>query len=104
MGALVRGETSPRVPVPGGRQVLTLVSSSVFLKADVVVQVPPGGEVPLQAPLAGKLNVRTAPDGSPRLVHHRVTERGQGNPVPRVTGRSRNSDRSVLYSDRSSGI
>jgi eukaryotic-like serine/threonine-protein kinase len=60
--ALVRGETSPRVPVPGGRQVLTLVSSSVFLKADVVVQVPPGGEVPLQAPLAGKLNVRAVPD------------------------------------------
>ncbi len=60
--ALARGETSPRVPVPGGRQVLTLVSSSVFLKADVTVQVPPGGEVPLQAPLAGKLNVRAAPD------------------------------------------
>ncbi len=60
--ALVRGETSPRVPVPGGRQVLTLVASSVFLKTDVTVQVPPGGEVPLQAPLAGKLNVRAVPD------------------------------------------
>ena len=60
--ALVRGETSPRVPVPGGRQVLTLVSSSVFLRTDVTVQVPPGGEVPLQAPLAGKLNVRAVPD------------------------------------------
>jgi len=59
---LVRGESSPRVQVPGGRQVLTLVSSSVFLKTDVTVQVPPGGEVPLQAPLAGKLNVRAAPD------------------------------------------
>ncbi|HSD29576.1 MAG TPA: PEGA domain-containing protein, partial [Vicinamibacteria bacterium] len=60
--ALARGETSPRVPVPGGRQVLTLVAGSVFLKADVTVQVPPGGEVPLQAPLAGKLNVRAVPD------------------------------------------
>jgi hypothetical protein len=59
---LVRGESSPRVQVPGGRQVLTLVSSSVFLKTDVTVQVPPGGEVPLPAPLAGKLNVRAAPD------------------------------------------
>ena len=59
---LARGETSPRVTVPGGRQVLTLVSTSVFLKADVTVQVPPGGEVPLQAPLAGKLNVRAVPD------------------------------------------
>jgi hypothetical protein len=60
--ALARGGTSPRVAVPGGRQVLTLVSSSVFLKVDVTVQVPPGGEVPLQAPLAGKLNVRAVPD------------------------------------------
>jgi hypothetical protein len=60
--ALARGETSPRVPVPGGRQVLTLVSSSVFLEADVTVEVPPDGEVPLQAPLAGKLNVRAVPD------------------------------------------
>jgi hypothetical protein len=60
--ALVRGETSPRVPVPGGRQVLTLVASSVFLRTEVTVQVPPGGEVPLQAPAAGKLNVRAAPD------------------------------------------
>jgi hypothetical protein len=59
---LVRGEASPRVQVPGGRQVLTLVSSAVFLRADVTVQVPPGGEVPLPAPLAGKLNVRAVPD------------------------------------------
>ena len=59
---LARGETSPLIPVPGGRQVLTLVSSSVFLKADVTVQVPPGGEVSLQAPVAGKLNVRAVPD------------------------------------------
>jgi hypothetical protein len=60
--ALARGESSPRVAVPGGRQVLTLVSSSVFLKAEVTVEVPPGGEVPLPAPLAGKLNVRAVPD------------------------------------------
>ena len=60
--SLARGETSPRVSLPGGRQVLTLVSTSFFLKADVTVEVPPGGEVPLQAPLAGKLNVRAVPD------------------------------------------
>jgi hypothetical protein len=59
---LARGETSPRVSVPGGRQVLTLVSGSVFLKADVTVEVPAGGEAAIQAPLAGKLNVRAAPD------------------------------------------
>jgi len=59
---LARGEISPRVSVPGGRQVVTLVSASLFLKTDVTVQVPPGGETSLQAPPAGKLNVRAVPD------------------------------------------
>jgi hypothetical protein len=59
---LARGEVSPRVSVPGGRQVLTLVSSSLFLKAEVAVQVPPAGETVLVAPGAGKLNVRAAPE------------------------------------------
>jgi hypothetical protein len=59
---LARGEVSPRVSVPGGRQVLTLVSATLFLRADVTVQVPPGGEVSLAAPLTGKLNVRASPD------------------------------------------
>jgi hypothetical protein len=60
--SLARGETSPRVPVPGGRQVLTLVSSSLFLRADVTVQVPPGGETSVAAPPAGRLNVRARPE------------------------------------------
>jgi hypothetical protein len=59
---LARGEVSPRVSVPGGRQVLTLVSSSLFLRSEVAVEVPPGGETSLEAPLAGKLNVRAVPD------------------------------------------
>jgi hypothetical protein len=59
---LSRGEISPRVSVPGGRQVLTLVSTSLFLKSDVTVQVPPDGETSLAAPASGKLNVRAAPD------------------------------------------
>lgn len=59
---LARGEVSPRVSVPGGRQVLTLVSGSLFLRADVTVQVPPGGEASLAAPATGKLNVRAVPD------------------------------------------
>jgi hypothetical protein len=50
------------VSVPGGRQVLTLVSSSLFLRADVTVQVPPRGETLLAAPAVGKLNVRAVPD------------------------------------------
>jgi hypothetical protein len=59
---LARSEVSPRVSVPGGRQVLTLASGSLFLKADVTVQVPPGGEASLAAPATGKLNVRATPD------------------------------------------
>jgi hypothetical protein len=59
---LARGEVSPRVSVPGGRQTLTLVSGPLFLRADVAVQVPPGGEVSLAAPAASKLNVRAVPD------------------------------------------
>jgi hypothetical protein len=59
---LARGEVSPRVSVPGGRQTLTLVAGSLFLRTDVTVQVPPRGEVPLAAPSAGRLNVRAVPD------------------------------------------
>ena len=46
----------------GGRQRLTLLASDVFLTADVTVEVPPGGEVSLDAPTLGKLNVRATPD------------------------------------------
>jgi hypothetical protein len=60
--ALARGVESPRVQVPGGRQTLTLQSAAVFLKADVAVEVPPGGEVALEAPALGRLNVRATPD------------------------------------------
>jgi hypothetical protein len=59
---LARGEISPRVSLPGGRQVLTLASSSLFLKADVTVEVPPRGETSVAAPPAGRLNVRAVPD------------------------------------------
>jgi len=59
---LAQGQTSPRVQVPGGRQLLTLQSSTLFLKAELSVEVPPGGEVSLAAPALGKLNVRATPD------------------------------------------
>jgi hypothetical protein len=59
---LARGETAPRVSVPGGRQVLTLVAPAVFLRADVTVEVRSGGETTLAAPRTGKLNVRAMPD------------------------------------------
>ena len=59
---LARGETSPRVQLPGGRQLLTLQASAVFLKLDVNVDVPPGGEAAIEAPGLGKLNVRASPE------------------------------------------
>jgi predicted Ser/Thr protein kinase len=59
---LARGETAARVELPGGRQQLTLVAPSVFLKAELSVEVPPGGELTLQAPALGRLNVRATPD------------------------------------------
>jgi hypothetical protein len=67
--ALAKGQASPRVTLPGGRQVLTLVSSSVFLRADVSVQVPPGGQAALAAPALGKLNVRAVPDNCEVFVN-----------------------------------
>ncbi len=59
---LARGEPAPRVSLPGGRQALTLVAPSVFLRADVTVEVPPGGQAAVEAPGLGKLNVRALPD------------------------------------------
>ena len=59
---LAKGESSPRVQISSGRQQLTLVASDVFLKADVSVEVPPGGEATVTAPTLGKLNVRATPD------------------------------------------
>ncbi len=59
---LARGESAPRVSLPGGRQVLTLVAPAVFLHSEVAVEVPPGGEARLAAPGIGRLNVRAMPD------------------------------------------
>jgi hypothetical protein len=67
--SLAKGEASPRVAVPGGRQVLTLVSGALFLKADFTVQVPPGGQVAVVAPPLGKLNVRAVPDNCEVFVN-----------------------------------
>jgi hypothetical protein len=53
---------APKVSLPGGRQVLTLVSAAHFLKTEVTVTVPPGGEVAAEAPGLGKINIRANPD------------------------------------------
>ena len=66
---LAHGQVSPRVAVAGGRQVLTLVAPAVFLRADLEVNVPSGGEVALAAPALGRLNVRANPDNCEIFVN-----------------------------------
>lgn len=65
---LARGELTPHVELPSGHQVLTLVSATVFLRADVTVDVPPGGETTVEAPALGRINVRALPDNCRVLV------------------------------------
>ncbi len=59
---LAKASVSPRVSLAGGRQTLTLNAPSVFLHAELPVNVVSGGEVTLDAPALGKLNVRANPD------------------------------------------
>jgi serine/threonine protein kinase len=59
---LARGQTSARLSLPAGRQTLTLVSATYFLKQTLNVDVPPGGAAALEPPGLGKLNVRAQPD------------------------------------------
>jgi Protein kinase domain/PEGA domain len=59
---LAKDQLSPRVSLPGGRQTVTLLSPTTFLKMDVGVSVTGGGETALSAPGLGKLNIRALPD------------------------------------------
>ena len=59
---LARGEVSPRLSVPGGRQVLVVASSAHFLRAELVVNVAPGGEASIGAPALGRVSIRANPD------------------------------------------
>jgi hypothetical protein len=60
--ALARGAMSPRVELPSGRQVVTLVSSGLFLRTDVPVSVPAGGLASIEAPGVGEINIQARPD------------------------------------------
>jgi hypothetical protein len=59
---LAKGQAESRVEIPAGRQVVTLVAPSVFLRAEMPVGVTPGAEARIEAPALGKLNVRALPD------------------------------------------
>jgi hypothetical protein len=59
---LAKDQVAPRVALVGGHQTLTLVSNALFLRRDVPVTVTGGGEVTVEAPGVGKLNIRAIPD------------------------------------------
>ena len=48
--------------LPGGRQVLSVVSAAHFLKAELAVNVAPGGEATVDAPALGRVSIRANPD------------------------------------------
>ncbi len=58
---LATGERSPTVSLPAGRHTLTLRAAAVFLDQQVHVTVQEGGQVRLQTPATGELNVRATP-------------------------------------------
>jgi serine/threonine protein kinase len=60
--ALSRGQASPQVSLPAGRQVLTLVASAQGVKLNVTVDVRAGAVTGLTAPELGRISVRANPD------------------------------------------
>lgn len=59
---LASGQVSPQVDLPSGEQTLTLAASQYFLRREVSVSVPAGGQAGVQAPGIGRINVRAFPD------------------------------------------
>jgi hypothetical protein len=59
---LSHGQPSPEVNLPAGRQQLTLVSTTYFLRLNVNVDVRPPAVAALSAPALGKINIRANPD------------------------------------------
>jgi len=59
---LARGQTSPQLSLPAGRQVLTLVASEYALKANVTVEVRPSAATDVAAPQLGRISIRANPD------------------------------------------
>jgi serine/threonine protein kinase len=57
---LAKGQVSPRVTLPQGRQVLSLSAPAVFLRTSVTLDVR--AESSLQVPELGRINIRATPD------------------------------------------
>ena len=65
---LARGRVSPRVDLPAGRQVLTLVAPSQSLKSVVTVEAVAGSAVSISAPGLGRINIQARPDNCEILI------------------------------------
>ena len=65
---LSRGQASPQVSLPAGRQVLTLIASDVAVKSSVTVDVLPGAATAVEAPRLGRISIRANPDNCRVLI------------------------------------
>lgn len=59
---LAKDQVAPAVSVPGGRQVLTVVSTAYFLRTDLSMSVQGGAESIVEPPGLGKIHIRAQPD------------------------------------------
>jgi hypothetical protein len=59
---LARGQASPQLSLPAGRQVLTLVATEFAVKSNVTVDVRPGATAGVEAPELGRISIRANPD------------------------------------------
>jgi hypothetical protein len=60
--SLAHEQLAPKVSLPAGRQVLTLVSGAYFLHSEVGVTVPGNGQAVVEAPGLGRISIRANPD------------------------------------------
>ena len=65
---LARGQTSPQVSLPAGRQVLSLIASGFAVRTNVTVDVRPDAVIGVEAPSLGRINIRANPDNCRVLV------------------------------------
>jgi hypothetical protein len=59
---IARGQTSPQLSLPAGRQVLTLVATEYAMKTDIAIEVRPRAATDVAAPQLGRISIRANPD------------------------------------------
>jgi predicted Ser/Thr protein kinase len=66
--SLAKGASSPRVSLPPGRHVLTVSSTTHFLKREYTVEAKPGGSSGLELPALGRISIKANPDNCEVLI------------------------------------